>query len=809
MNNIRIINASEGNLKNVSLEIPKEKLVVITGVSGSGKSTLLVDVLFNECQRQYLEAMSMQGIHKPDVKRIKGVSPAILISQTDTNRNPRSTVGTVTDIYTDLRMIYEKLGVRKCPYCGEIICSADCKEETLKVNKDYYVYMYCHKCNRKMEKLTCSHFSFNTKEGACPTCQGLGKSHTIDEEHVVDETLSIEKGAVLYWQKQYAKYQESILYKAYEYFHIEIPRKKAIQEFSDIQKDIFYHGVECNLVKEKYPDIQIPRLASDGRFEGVYPILWRRLSDKKGDLKQLNEYFKVTECPDCQGVRLNELSRSVTVYGTRLPELSSYSLDKLYVWIEDLNLALSSQHKQYINDYIVDIKTKIKRFLNVGLGYLSINRQIVTLSGGELQRLRLAAALDSELSGIIYILDEPTAGLHPKDTLGLIHILKRLRDLGNTVLVIEHDIDVIKAADYMIDIGPHSGKFGGEIIGQGTLEDIMLQVQSITRQYLFKPLSLKEDYRQFTNTIQIKHAQKYNLKDISVDIPINCLTTITGPSGSGKSTLIFEVLAKGIGVSGLEQFDQVIEIGQAPITKMKRSYVATYCDIYTNIRLLMANTTIAKEKGFSSTHFSLNTSKGRCEYCQGMGYVESHMLFFNNTNIICPVCGGNQFNEETLTIKYKGLSIKDILDLTIDEAVDVYYDNRKISKNLQLLQDVGLGYLQLGQSLTTLSGGERQRLKLAKQLIKGHHKQKNLYLMDEPTVGLHPLDIEHFITLLQHLVDYGHTIVVVEHNQQIIVNSDWIIDLGPEGGEQGGYVIFEGTPKMLKESTTSITAKYI
>lgn len=816
MSHIKILKASEGNLKDVSLEIPKNKLVVFTGLSGSGKSTLLVDVLYNECQRQYLEAMSFQGIHKPKVERIQGASPAIMISQTDANKNPRSTVGTISDIYTDLRMVYEKLGVRTCPHCGKIISSADCKEETEKIGNDFHVYMYCCECGKRMDKITRTHFSFNTREGACPVCEGLGKIHGINKENVVNENLSLEDGAVNYWEQKYGEYQTSALYAAFHYYGIPIEPHTPVKEYSEIQKSILYDGIDSDNVKKTFPHLNPPKTAASGRFEGVFPILWRRLSEKNGNAKQLDPYFHTVVCPRCNGERLSELSRSVTVKDTRLPEISLYSLERVYRWIQEVGASLPEKHYELVRAYLLDMETKLKRFINVGLGYLSLDRQTVTLSGGELQRLRIAAILDSDLSGVIYILDEPTIGLHPKDTAGLITILQKLRDLENTVLVIEHDVDVMSAADYIVDIGPGSGKHGGEIVAAGTLEEIKQQPSSATADHLRQPYIGKTVFRKGNmNTISIKNADKFNLKNISVDIPTGCLTTITGPSGSGKSTLIFEVLAKGSHqsrhnkVSGLEQFSKVVEIEQSAITKMKRSNVATYSEAYSEIRNIFAKTNDAKKAKLTAKHFSFNTPGGRCENCEGLGYIDSNMLFFKNIEVTCPVCNGNQFNSDVLSVKYEGLSIKDVLKLSVEEAAHFFNKHNKVKKILTLLRDVGLGYLELGQTLTTLSGGEGQRLKLAKELIGSSPEKASLYLLDEPTTGLHPKDVENFLVLIHRLVEAGNTVVVVEHNQQMIKNSDWIIDLGPEGGEKGGEVIFTGTPKELAETSSSITAKYL
>ncbi|HWR62406.1 MAG TPA: excinuclease ABC subunit UvrA [Clostridia bacterium] len=816
MPNIIISGAKEGNLKDISLEIPRDKLVVFTGLSGSGKSTLAVDVLFNECQRQYLEAIGLQGIQKPKIDYIRNVSPAILITQTEANKNPRSTVGTLTDIYTDLRMLYEKLGVRACPNCHEVISAAECKEETEKKDGEFRVFMYCRRCNHRMEKLTRTHFSYNTREGACKTCEGLGKILTINKDKAVHQALSLENGAVDFWEQKYKEYQISSLYNAFRHYDIPIEANTPVVDFSDIQSSILYYGTESNDVKRAFPGIQPPKTVAAGRFEGVFPMLWRRMSDKGGDAKQLNDYFDFATCPDCMGERLGELSRSATVKGARLPELSVFSLEELHEWLRSLESLLADTERRLVESYLLDLRTKIQRLVNVGLGYLSLDRQTITLSGGELQRVKLAAALDSDLTGIIYIMDEPTIGLHPKDTEGMTAILKKLRDMGNTVIVIEHDSDIMAQADYIVDIGPGSGKHGGEIIGTGTLEEIKKQETSVTGTYLKKKQQERKEFRKGTgDVIEVKNANLYNLKNIDVRFPVGCLVSVTGVSGSGKSTLVFEVLAAAGTkqascniVSGTEGFDRIVTIEQSAITRMKRSNVATYSEVYAEIRKIFGGLKEARDKGLSAKHFSFNTPGGRCENCEGLGYVTSNMLFFANIEVTCPVCGGKQFNDEVLSVKYKGYTIKDILQMSVEDALYTFDTYPKIKRILTLLQDVGLGYLELGQTLTTLSGGEGQRLKLAKELINNAGGQ-SLYLMDEPTTGLHPVDVENFLTLLNRMVDSGNTVIVVEHNQQIIRASDWIIDLGPEGGINGGQIMFEGTPLELIHCNRSITAKYM
>ncbi len=785
--NIIIEGAREGTLKNVSLEIPRDKLVVLTGLSGSGKSTLAREVLFNECQRQYLEAMGMQGIAKPDVDFIRNVSPAVTIEQQTSNKNPRSTVGTVTDIYTDLRMIYEKLHVRTCPHCNEEICAADCKEELVKHDGTFTVYMDCHKCGQRMEKITRAHFSSNTRVGGCPTCQGLGKVMEINAENVLDESLAIEDGGVKLWGGAYLDYQVGTVLKACEHFGVPVAKGTPIATLSPGQKALLLYGAESDEVKKIFPGVTAPKTVMAGKFEGIYTALWRRISEKGGEDKVTEEFFIFGTCHDCNGEKLGELSRNVTVEGIRIPELTILSLDELYTWVEKINAGISQSAHAYVDVYLLDLKTKITRLINVGLGYLSLDRQSVTLSGGEYQRVKLSATLDATITGIIYILDEPTVGLHPKDTIGMMNILKRLRDLGNTVIVIEHDPDVMEEADYVIDMGPGSGKHGGEVIGKGTLAEIKEQPSSVTGQYL---KSYKENVgikRRTTfkkGAIEVKGASMHNLENVDASFPVGCLTAVTGMSGSGKSTLVFDVLA--------EQHPEAITIEQAVISRMKRSNVATYSEAYAEIRKIFGDLKEAKDRGFSAKHFSFNTAGGRCENCSGLGYVDSNMMFFESIEVVCPVCAGKRFNDDVLEVKYEGYSINEILHLSVEEAVNVFYKSLKIKKILTLLEDVGLGYLELGQTLTTLSGGEGQRLKLAKEL--NTTKKGALYLMDEPTTGLHPIDVDNFLVMLQRMVEAGNTVIVVEHNQQVIHAADWEIRLGPEGGVNGGHVVYTGIP---------------
>jgi len=809
VSNIIIKGAKEGTLKDISIEIPRNKLVVFTGLSGSGKSTLAIDTLYQECQRQYLEAIGYQGIYKPKIDCIRNVSPAIRIMQNENNKNPRSSVGTVTDIYTDLRMIYEKLSKRTCPNCSREIISSECKEEVEKSEDNFKVYMYCSYCNHRMEKLTRTHFSYNTREGACKTCQGLGKVLKINEKKVIHENLSLEAGAIDFWEQKYKDYQISSLYNAFRHYGIPVEPDTPVTDFCNEQRDMLLYGVESEEVKKHFPGIVPPKTVGGGRFEGVFTFLWRRMSEKGGSSKVLDTYFDSEVCPDCRGERLNELSSSVTVMDTRLPELVSLSLTELYQWVIRLKDKVIGADKLLAESYLADLKTKIQRIVNVGLGYLSLDRQTMTLSGGETQRIKLSATLDSDLTGIIYIMDEPTIGLHPKDTMGIIEILKELRDMGNTVIVIEHDMDVMKAADYIIDMGPGSGKYGGEIIGKGTLEEIKIQDTSVTGAYLKRRIKSPKEFRKGTGQfIEVKNANLNNLKNINARFPVGCLTCVTGVSGSGKSTLVFEVLAKLKMVAGTEIFDHIVTVEQSPLTRMKRSNVATYSGVYSEIRKIFGGLKDAEDKEINSRHFSFNIKGGRCETCEGLGYVTSNMLFFEDMEVPCPLCNGNRFNNEVLSVKYKGYSIKDVLGMSVEEGLYIFRENSKIIKILSLLKDVGLGYLELGQTLTTLSGGEAQRLKLAKE-ITDNQGNNNLYLIDEPTTGLHPIDVENFLVLLNRMIDSGGTVIVVEHNQQVIRVCDWIIDLGPEGGINGGNIIAEGTPDDIKSNKNSVTGKFI
>ncbi len=818
LNDVMIVKgAKENNLKDLSVSIPKNKLIVVTGPSGSGKSTLAMDTLFKECQRQYLESMGLQGINKPKVDSISGLSPAISINQQNTNRNPRSTVGTVTDMYTSLRMVFEKLGKRQCPACHHDVDPTFNVEDIEKEEGSFKEYIFCPSCHHRMEKLTRTHFSYNTTEGACSTCKGLGETVDVHKESVFHQHLSLEEGAVDLWKGRYADYQIPVVKTAMAYYGVPIEDGLPVQEYNPAQKAILYYGVESEEVKEYFPDKKAPKTVDKGKFEGVLTGMWRRFTEKSGSSSEAEEYFYSQVCPDCNGERLNEISRSVTVENMTIPKLVSHSLEEMLKWADQLEKGLDKVSYLLVETFLQDMKTKLTRIIKIGLGYLTLDRQIITLSGGETQRLRLSALLDSALTGVLYIMDEPTVGLHPKDTLGLVSVLKGLRDLGNTILLIEHDVDVMKEADYIIDIGPGAGKLGGTVVGQGTLQELKEQESSVTGRYLREEEEMDRTYRKGTGqAISVHHATIHNLKDITVTFPIGCLTAVTGVSGSGKSSLVFDVLAKGDEkihdgfdrVTGLDHFDQMIIVGQSPLSRMKRSNIATYIDVFTHIRTIFSKDKAAKEKGLTAKHFSFNTVGGRCENCQGLGYVTTNMLFFPDLEVVCPVCQGKRFQKDVLSIKYNDHSVNDILESSIVDCLSIFENEKKVKEVLELLVEIGLGYLKMGQSLTTLSGGEGQRLKLAKELLKQGNKS-SLYLLDEPTTGLHPNDVTQLLKLLNRLVDAGHTVIMVEHNSQMIKGADWIIDLGPEGGGKGGQITAQGTPESIIKNSNSYTGQYL
>lgn len=787
---IEIIGAREHNLKNVSVRIPKNKLVAITGPSGSGKSTFAFDILQRECQRQYMESMGMvtDGMNNAKVDRIVGLSPSISISQEIANRNPRSTVGTFTEILTYLRLLYAK--------CGEV------------------------RCEEKLQPLTMAHFSFNKAEGLCKSCSGLGEVNEVDSSEIVDEGLSIGDGAVQMWQGVMAQHYEKVLLEASKHYGFEFDVKKPVGDYNELERMIFYDGVDSQEFKALFPGIKKPKRVSDGYFEGILTFLRKKSAEniRKGSFnRNIEACFKRKTCPDCGGSRLNERARNVFLDGKSIVEISDYTIDDLKSWILFLKERLGDADREVSYPIIVDILHRIESVLRIGLGYLNISRTIKSLSGGEAQRLRMANLMDSVLTGVLYILDEPTSGLHPKDTLKILDALKRLRDMGNTIIVIEHDMDFVSKCDYVIDFGPHSGVSGGNVVACGSVEVISDSKTSITGIHMNEGFAVRsKGSMEVENAIRIRNANAHNLKNIDVDVPLERLVAFTGVSGSGKSTLVFDVLA---GVfdnkrpqagyeTGMENIERVVRMNQQRIGKSSRSTLATYTDIFTGIRSVFSKQKSARERKLKNSDFSFNVKGGRCEKCHGLGVIPLDMHFLDDIEVLCPACGGKRFNESVLQVKYKGYNISQVLDMTVKQNKELFIEERDIYKRLSLLDEVGLGYVALGQSTSTLSGGESQRIKLSKELGRSS-EAKTLYLLDEPTTGLHPSDISKLMKILRKLVECGNSVIVIEHSLEVIAQSDWVIDLGPEGGTKGGRIVAQGTPYDVMMCPESFTGKFL
>ncbi|MDQ0089027.1 excinuclease ABC subunit A [Paenibacillus anaericanus] len=822
---IVIKGARENNLKNISLSIPKYKLVVLTGPSGSGKSTLAMDTLQRECQRQYMDSMRMAAdtIGKPKVDSIEGLSPSISVGQHVTNRNPRSTVGTVTDIYTFVRFIFARLGERICPSCSGRIPPSFEPHGALSEEDEYLERqtVSCPHCKVELEKFDMAHFSFNKPEGACEACSGLGHVATINEAAVFNPELSLRDGGVASLNGVHRDIQIRILVAAGKHFACDFDPDQPLKDLGEVQRDLLYYGVESEAFKRHYPDV---KPVQGTKFEGVIPGLWRRYKEKEGEAgtqEKEGGFFHQQLCPECLGARLKKEVRLVQVAGATISEVLEWSLSVVFEWTQGLQAALPTEGLHLLEPILEDMPTRLKRIKDVGLGYLSMNRQTVTLSGGETQRLRLASLLGSGLTGVLYILDEPTTGLHPRDTVGLIRVLQQLRDLGNTVLVIEHEIEMMRVADHIIDIGPGAGLHGGTVVGEGSLEDLMESELSVTGVYLREErLSKPTRVRRKGNgqQITIRQAQARNVDIPIVSFPLGSLVSVTGVSGSGKSTLVFDILAQGNAetheqkgckeIAGLQHIGNIVIFDQSPMGRIQRSNVATYTDVFTHLRNLFAGLPESKARKLTSKHFSFNTPGGRCETCQGLGVLSLDMNFLPDLEVKCHDCKGRRFTDEVLKVKYEGYSISDFLNMSVEESLPIFKMENKIACLVEMLCEVGLGYLKWGQSVKTLSGGEGQRIRLAKELSKPT-KNHTLYLLDEPTTGLHPTDIKQLHTLLNKLVDSGNTVVVVEHSLELIRESDWVIDIGPEGGASGGQLVAEGTPEQVAEVPNSYTGMFL
>lgn len=841
---ITIRGARLHNLKNITLSIPKNKFIVLTGVSGSGKSTLGFDILLKEGQRQYMESLGILpfGMSRPPVESIIGLSPTISVDQHLTNNSPRSTVGTVSGVYTYLRVLFARLGQRPCSTCGKIIQpsydASDLEteiEDNSEINEPAQEGSFpCPYCGAPVPELGMASFSFNKPAGACPTCTGLGTVHQANILRLVDEQKSIPDGAVFGWNPTLISYYSPTLQAAAAHYGFPFDLSLPIKEYTPEQRDLLLFGVDSPAFRRYFPEIEPPAAVRQGRFEGIATSVLRRYAEHLAQHAYAEDYQDKLEdavvtqtCPDCGGTRLRPESRAVTLAGQSIVAVSRLPLDDLGAWVDSLPAVLIPGEMLVARPILDDLHERISRLVKVGAGYLSLERSSPSLSAGESQRLRLATLLSSELSGLLYVFDEPTIGLHQRDTHRLIEVFRRLRDLGNTVLVIEHDLETIAAADSVIDFGPGAGKHGGQVIATGTPAEIAAQPGSITGDYLARRASIPIPQRRRLpkdKNITILGARRNNLQNLTVNLPLGLLVAVTGVSGSGKSSLVFDILDHALrqhlyganvdapdeyeAIEGCDYINKVITIDQEHVRRIPRSNAATYSDVFTPIREAFAATPEARRRGFAARHFSFNVPGGRCERCEGTGLLTVKMHFMPDVDVRCPVCHGRRFRHESLAVRYKDHDISQVLDLTAEEALDLFQDVPSARSRLQVLADVGLGYLQLGQPATTLSGGEAQRVKLAKELGRRITGQ-TLYLLDEPTTGLHLADVDRLQGVLQRLVEAGNTVIVIEHNLELVKAADWVIDLGPEGGSAGGRLIAEGTPEQVAQVPDSYTGQYL
>lgn len=927
---IIIKGARQHNLRNIDVEIPRDKLVVITGLSGSGKSSLAFDTIYAEGQRRYVESLSAYArqflgqMDKPDVDSIEGLSPAISIDQKTTSRNPRSTVGTITEIYDYLRLLYARIGNPHCPNCGKPISRQTIqqiidqlltlaegtriqvlapvvrgrkgehkkvlesirregfvrirvdgelhevtdplnldknKKHTIEIVVDRIVirsdihsrltdsvetalqygegivvvdvigqeellfseHFACVDCGISMEELTPRMFSFNSPYGACPECDGLGSKLEIDPDLVVDYDLSLSEGALIPWRSSKSQWLEAILDAVCREYRID--PEQPLKELPPESVDVLLYGID-EAVSFEYTNRQEQTRMYSSVYEGLIPFLNRRYRESTSDWarQELEQYMSENTCTACKGRRLRPEVLGVTVGGKNIMEVSALSVRDSLAFFEQLEL--SEVDLMIGRQIIKEIEERLRFLDNVGLDYLTLDRAAATLSGGEAQRIRLATQIGSSLIGVLYILDEPSIGLHQRDNQRLLDTLKHLRDLGNTLIVVEHDEDTMRAADWIIDIGPGAGAHGGEVVAAGDYDAICASENSLTGQYLSgkKQIPVPKVRRKPNGkSIKVIGAKENNLRNIDVEFPLGVFICVTGVSGSGKSTLVNEILHKQLAhvlyrstqragshdrIEGIEHIDKVINIDQSPIGRTPRSNPATYTGTFDYIRELFSMTPEAKIRGYKPGRFSFNVKGGRCEACRGDGIIKIEMHFLPDVYVPCEVCKGSRYNRETLEVRYRGKSIADVLNLTVDEAVELFQSIPKIHRKLQTLKDVGLGYIKLGQPATQLSGGEAQRVKLATELSR-RSNGKTLYILDEPTTGLHFEDIRKLLEVLQRLVEAGDTVLVIEHNLDVIKCADYIIDLGPEGGERGGMVIAAGTPEEIAANPHSYTGHYL
>ncbi len=933
---IVISGAREHNLRDVSLTLPRDSLVVITGLSGSGKSSLAFDTIYAEGQRRYVESLSAYArqflgqMDKPDVDSIEGLSPAISIDQKTTSRNPRSTVGTVTEIYDYLRLLWSRIGHPHCHICGKPVAGQSAEQiidqvmemaegtrfmvmapivrgrkgeygkvleelraegfQRAKVDGDLRMLdeeivldkKFKHDISivvdrlvmrgdvRKRladsietavsladgmleietvprgdeppeitlysEKFACPDhgpvipelepriFSFNSPHGACPRCTGLGSMMEIDPDLVVpDASMSIGEGALAPWAGSASQYYEQISQAIAERYDIDL--EAPWRDLSDEHRELFLNGTNGQPVQVTYRNRYGRRRTYQTKFEGIIPNLERRYRETDSDFsrEKIEEYMSMVPCPACKGARLRPESRGVRVAGLAIHEFAAMSVKRALVWLDEIELTETERHIARL--IVREIVERLQFLENVGIGYLSMDRAAATLSGGEAQRIRLATQIGSALVGVLYVLDEPSIGLHQRDNSRLITTLERLRDLGNTVIVVEHDEQTMRAADHLVDLGPGAGEHGGRIIAEGTADEVERVPESLTGQFLSgaRTIPVPEQRRTPSGMLELRGARQHNLKGVDVDVPLGVLTTVTGVSGSGKSTLVNEVLFKAVAnrlhrartrpgrhtaVLGLDQLDKIIQVDQSPIGRTPRSNPATYTGLFDTIRDLFSKTQEARARGYKPGRFSFNVKGGRCEVCRGDGQIKIEMHFLPDVYVECDQCHGKRYNRETLDIRFKGRNIAEVLEMSVEDAVEFFQHIPKIRRRLVTLNDVGLGYMRLGQPATTLSGGEAQRVKLATELSKVA-TGRTLYILDEPTTGLHFADVQRLLEVLHRLVDAGNSVVVIEHNLDVIKTADRIIDMGPEGGEEGGEVVAAGTPEQVAGTPGSHTGEFL
>ncbi len=798
-NFIKIKGARTNNLKNISVNIPKNRLTVITGLSGSGKSSLAFDTIFAEGQRRFIEALSFNNrqlfdqMPKPDVDSIQGLSPAISLSQNNTNRNPKSTVATITDIHNYIRLLFARVG------------------------KDQ---------DGRKTNLEPKHFSFNSPHGVCKDCKGKGTILEIEPNLIIDSNLSLNEGAVLPWREEKSKYYIKLLEKVSQDLNIDTNKPVGKLDGDIIEK--LLHGIPDKKFKISYKNYQGKTRTRTVPFEGAIKDITKMYKETPSESKKekLKSYMLEKPCPSCKGFKLNNNSLNVFVASLNIGELTSKSIVELLGFFDkQISEYLNDLEKQVANLIIDEIKKRLYFMKQIGLSYLTLDRSITTLSGGEIQRLRLANQISSDMSGILYVLDEPSIGLHQRDNNRLIKMLKRLVDGGNTVIVVEHDEEIIMSSDYLIDMGPEAGNGGGQILAIGTPEEVSKNKNSLTGQYLSSQMKIDipRNRRREKGFVTIYNCTENNLKGFDVKFPLGVLTAVTGVSGSGKSTLVNELLFKALSskdgkdalvesngyskVEGVDKVGKVIRVTQSPIGRTPRSTPATYTGVFDDIRDLFERISKVNKKTYRKSDFSFNVAGGRCEECKGEGYIKFDMGFVSDLYITCPECRGSRYTEEILQISYKDKSIADVLEMSIAEALE-FFNEKNIVRKLQALVDVGLSYIKLGQPSTTLSGGEAQRIKLASYLYQ-QGSGNDLFIFDEPTTGLHIHDIKRLIAIFDKIVDMGNTIIVIEHNLDVIKCADYIIDLGPEGGDAGGNIVAEGTPEEVIKAKESLTGQYL